>query len=714
MATPIITLGDAEYLIVRDKIWSRFQRFCVEVMSAVERVQYVTSALSSDLGRDGRTPLVSTGSLEAVVATSVKLTPKAAVAKAKADLDRLVETGLPDRASFCFTCELEERHKQEIVRYAKQVAPSCRVRAEGVEFLAGAALRHPECFELYYRGELLALRHGLLADAVALTPTSNGLRIAMATQFGEDAGALRIAAMTNLIRLTLRGKAGASRPQLHDFVSSELGLAQRVNAAYLDTALGELQKSGEIQFRAGAVELTPAGREAATSIINDARNRLLDGRQAFQHELSRGLVAPLGSAVFDDLWVRLQDSLADLFLHEGMAVVRAILQPMPAPALAGPVDGQLWGRLAMSIVPPQIPPKEGITIGHAVLSVLTGETQTRAWLTQVAATFVSICALGLHPEAQEELLGRMRHWSLIVDNHVVISFLCAGENDHDGVLRVIESWRKLGREVATCTAVLEEAAYHAFIADRIYDENWRQMSSLSPDAAAEVLRNAFVRSFHRLSTGGYEPARWRAYILNFRGSDQFDGSNLTVELAAAGWKIIDDTKLPSHVVDELRKEIGRGSEKRVRLTRSGELEQMRRDEWDARIAFAAVHRLRKQAETSGSVIVVTKSRAIRAAAGWLASRSLGKLPIMSVSALGYAMALTPGLSLSLVHIRELLFDRNRLGRAFGRLEAQVRKLADQDREQGLDLAGTAQMRQRFNRAVENELRRIDKSLGDSG
>ena len=37
--------------------------------------------------------------------------------------------------------------------FAQKIAPSCRVRAEGVEFLSEASVRYPKHFEEHYRGE---------------------------------------------------------------------------------------------------------------------------------------------------------------------------------------------------------------------------------------------------------------------------------------------------------------------------------------------------------------------------------------------------------------------------------------------------------------------------------------------------------------------------------------------------------------------------------
>lgn len=712
MPTAIVTPEIAQFLIIRDPNWVRFQRFCADLMSSVERVQYVVSALSHDNGRDARTPLISTSkAIDAVVCCSVKDKPKNVFSKAKADLDRLVETGLPSRVALCYTCELQEHHKDQIKEYVKTVAPHCRVRAEGVEFLAPAAARHPEHMENHYGGELLSLRHGMLADNFEIQTATNGLRIAMATQFGEDAEALRLDAMSNLLLLALKPRDPLRRSDLLDRLSKELGLVQRVNDAYFDRAVLQLQDAGYVQPSGVWVNVTPDGSAKARSLVRDARNRLLDGRQNFREELEGKLAKPLSDDVFDEIWVRLQDALAEMFLREGMNIVRAILEPIPPDADESHTNLSVLQKIATSVITNRMLRKDVPKLSSATLSVLTEDTHTRAWLSQVAAIFVSICALGLHPEAQEELLKRMRQWSLVVDNHVVISFVCDAEDDHGGVIRVLNAWRQLGREITTTTAVLEEAAYHAYAAQRLYDEHWRQLTTLTRETVKELIPNAFVRSFHLVSAaGGYAKSRWDAYIQNFRGKDCFDGSALREILARQGWVILDDTNIAHNEVDALQRVLARKSIRAVRVDRSGRRNTLRRNEWDARMAIAAVFRLKKKAETGGNVIIVTQSKAIRNAADWLAKHSVGKLSIMSIGALGYAMALTPGLSISLTHIRELLFDRIKLAQAFGVLEKKAWQLAQIDKALGLDLAAHPQMQERLANAVTEELRRCDCSF----
>lgn len=697
-----VTRAIAEQLIIRDKNWSRFQRFAVDLISAADGLQYATSALSHDKGRDGRTPLISTENLKYVVCSSTKETPQGAVAKVVGDFKRLKETGLPIRVAFCFTCELQEKHKQAIWEKCRAISGDCGVRAEGVEYLAQAAENHADIFKRHYSGELLALRHGLLSESPELSGKSIGLRIAMATQFGEDAISLRLSAMANLVRLSLaRESAGLARSTLLHKISSELGLTQRVNAAYLDSTVGDLEKSGELMVRGAFVELTTAGKEKAGEIIKDARGRLLNGRDTFFEEMNQGLVRSLDGDTFDYLWARLQDGIADLLLSEGMAVVRTILAPGNESGVSIPNESALLAQLSIRIIPITIPKEEQIVLSHTILRVLTGQTKTRSWLCQIAATFVSICALGLHPLAQEERLNRLRAWTLLVDNHVAISFICNGEADHDGVRRVINAWITLKREVATCVAVLEEAAYSAFHSEQEYQENWRTFGTLNEDGAKDVIKNPFVRAFHRISAGGYEPTRWKAYIANYRGSSEFDGGKLKIELSEAGWKVIDDTTLSHETVKELKNFLSPGS--KASLWR-------RRAEWDARTAMAAMHWHRKKSDSDGSIVIVTKSDAIRMAIDWIDRHSMGRLSIMSVSALAYAMALTPQLSLNLTHIRELLFDPNLVSKAFGGLEPQARRIALHDREEGFELAGTSQLKSRLQEAIASEFGRIDGAV----
>lgn len=60
------------------------------------------------------------------------------------------------------------------------------------------------------------LRHGLLADEPLPEGGKAGLRIALATQFGEDAALLRSTAMANLALLTFRGRTHVTEADLRE------------------------------------------------------------------------------------------------------------------------------------------------------------------------------------------------------------------------------------------------------------------------------------------------------------------------------------------------------------------------------------------------------------------------------------------------------------------------------------------------------------------
>lgn len=698
----------ATFLIGGDRNWSRFQRFCVELMSRADRVEYVSTALSSDRGRDGRTLLISTAQLHAVVCTSVKTTPHDAITKAKSDLKRLAETGKPKFVALCYNCELQERHKDTILALAREILPGTTVRAEGVEFLGPSGARNSDIVEKHYKGDLLALRHSLLADTLKITPPSMGLRLALATQFGDDAAQLRMTALCNLLRLNLVNHHFVGISTLKDRVAAELSLPATLSPSYLTAALRELENTGEIALRDESVRLTPTGEQVAKELIDSARHRLLDGRTTFQSELSERLKTGVAEDDFDDLWVRLQDALSDLFFSEGMAVVRAILDPVPPVPVSS--DNGILSKLALTLVSKAYPGIDSIQLGRAVLSVLAENTKTREWLVQVAATFLSICSLGLHPEAQHELLERLKTWSIIIDTHIVLSVLCDAEDDHEGTVRVIEGWQKLGRGTFTTEAVLEEAAYHAHIADTVY-RNWEpQLEEMTKDQVTSLIDNAFVRSFYQLSrTAGLGRSRWRAFICNFRGSGKFDGAPLRDCMVSRSIQVLDDTKVDRSAAIRLQMKLSRDQTlPTVRLRGDGSV--IRRSEWDARIVVVSRSLAMALQRTDGRTILITRSSAIRRAVEIAnAAQQAAGLSVMSVAALGYAMSLTPGLSISLLNIRELLFDKGLLAQAFGQLDREARKLANRDRSRGFDLLAAGQMRGRVNRAISSAFRKVDRA-----
>lgn len=389
----------ARYLLTRESNPARFQHFCVDLMARAEGRDYVSSSMTADLGRDGHNPLTSLSKLVNVLCCSIKEREEGVLPKAKKDLDRLIETGMPKHATFCFNCEITGKTTKKFYDYAIRAAPSVVARMEGLSYLSAASERHYDIFEKYYRGEMLALRHGLLAEDRPSIVQPSGLRIALATQFGSDAAALRVSTVANLILMAMIDRPWSSVESLRDSVSSSLGLHTSVNPAFLDLGLERLRQRGEIEQSADRVRLNAAGEAAAKTLIERGRSALLNGRETFRDELSQRLEAPLETGVFDELWVRLQDSLADLFVREGMTIVRAILDPVPNTADGSRAATATLDDLAAAAIPARMPATSALKLAERVIHLFSSDSKTREWLSQVASVFVSMCSLGLHPEA---------------------------------------------------------------------------------------------------------------------------------------------------------------------------------------------------------------------------------------------------------------------------------------------------------------------------
>jgi hypothetical protein len=699
-----INRDTAKYLIERDRNWSRFQYFCIDLLRLAENRDYVATALSADLGRDARTMLVPGRPIEAVICCSIKKREESVLVKAKRDLGRLQETGLPTYAAFCFNCEVTEATKQKFAKHAEEMNITCITRLEGSEYLSDAAVRHSRPLAEHYGGELLALRQIFLTQEVPALPEDRGLRIALVTQFGEDAATLRKSVTENLVLLTLPRQGWLEVGEVAAKVAHELHAEGHIHQAYLIGAIDVLRSRGLVDEANGLVRLNQAGKEEARRLLDVGQERLLNGREVFIEELRQRLPTDVNSrADLDELWVRLQQALSRAFLVTGLSTAREILGTPGAAEGSGGHAGWIHDVVANCVPIGSMPTASAVRVAQQVLVVLGTDTRTRAWLCQCAAAFVSLCTLGLHPEAQAELLNKLREWSIIPDTHVLLSFLCEGDRDHGATVKVLRAWQTMGRELCAANPVLEEAAYHAYIAESQYRHVWRVMGSLKAEEVQEHVANAFVRGFFHRAGGRFEPSRWSRYIENFRGENRFDGSRLREALQATRWTPLPETLIDPKRLMELQAELGLSPVRVTRLAADGEVETLRRFEWDTRLTVLAVDDAQRRSGSGGGTIVVSDSYNVRHGL-----RVLGvgaPVEVMSVRSLPYAMALTPGLSITLSTIDDVLFESGGLMRVAVGLDEAVRRVLQREVDDGIDLMESPSFQRHFAKELASELHR---------
>ena len=338
--------------------------------------------------------------------------------------------------------------------------------------------------------------------------------------------------------------------------------------------------------------------------------------------------------------------------------------------------------------------------------MISQQTRFREWLAwSCVGFFVSLChALGLHPTAQTEMLARMANWVAMVDTHLVLSFLCEAERDHESVRKILGAWARLNRRIATCDVVLEEAAYHAYAAHRdftkMFDSGELKGISENPDS----IRNAYIRGFLKKSEGQLGYTRWKRFIFNYQGNDRYDGSKLRDILSARGWDICDTWDIADEEHQRLMQchpQAAMFSSDHIASSES--TDNSKRKEWDVRLVYGCLLEAQNVSNKGGSVVIMSRSAAVAEIVKKSGAED-GGVSLVSVSSLGYAMALTPGLSISLPDIQDLLLEEGLLRRAAFGLEKAAKRVADREISEGFDLAEAPMLETEFRNAVSNAIR----------
>ena len=158
-------------------------------------------------------------------------------------------------------------------------------------------------------------------------------------------------------------------------------------------------------------------------------------------------------------------------------------------------------------------------IFQAIKILFTDRTSVATdWLLRLSASFLAACAAGLEHSSSAALSKLLSRTSLALDTDVVLSLIGEGEPEHDSVETIVTRWSQLGGKLLVAEPVLEEAAYHAHIAQADYDEVSRRLPGLDQKNGCTLWPNVFVRSFAELlAKNQARSSQWRAYIGQFRG-----------------------------------------------------------------------------------------------------------------------------------------------------------------------------------------------------
>ncbi len=678
-------VSDISKALQDDSNWPHFQRFATDLLGKALNLNLVSSELGNDLGRDAQWLSPRTGDLDGVVCVAIRNTAKAAIAKFHQDFNRLIKTGLPNHVVMASNFPIEEAEASEFRQWCRaRTEQRPRIEVFGLARLATAAANHTDIFIEYYEADLLSLRHRLLGADDATPVRLNGLRIALATQFNEDGVALRDSLIDACVLLSLsKTQDWMSSHQLCVEVGRQLQLPNKVVPELIELSVQRHAAAERVSRVASSVRIEPPGAERLQELDNYSTTDARTMREGFCAEVTRRLSQDLVRRIGDrlpEIWVRLQELLVDAFWSRSLEVCNRILELSNRPPLP-----ELFGVRAFEpFIAELFATDESMDsvkeLANAVVEVVLDRTGiVRQSMLNTVVKFVALCSIGIHPEAYEEVNAKLQKWLMLLDTHVLISWLCTGEADHDALCALIESWKRLGRRIAVPEPVLEETAYHAW---RSNEEAKGLPGDRGRTAKTYFAETAFLRTFLLQERGQFSPGRWRAFMTKFGGETKTDTSAIEEELKT---RQITAIKISSSESPGPRVHRGPVVRPTVRLSKEGEGEIELKPIWDRRLIEIATMCKRQQEQQGGGVVVVSDSGALRAAMETRLPRD--RVAVKSAASVGFAMAMLPGSSLSLAHLRELLFDDQPFLALITELAPLAKKIVHDSYEDGLDQLG---------------------------
>jgi hypothetical protein len=659
----ITTLTDSmiREVLSNERYTLRFEDFCIDLMSEARGVDYLRTSRSYDLGKDGRGVQIHRDSAPPVICCGTDGNP---VAKAKADLDTLLNTIEPPSIVFCFTAPVSEHAgnliTQDALRRGKQTQT---VEVFGVEQLSQLIVRYPHSFETHYAAELANLRQAL---AVPSSPTASieltGLRIALTTQLHDDAQRHRSDIIQNLILTTLSDGQCKTAAAIAKSASDTLSLPRKVKETWLTHDLNKLVSDGAIVLSADgrAFTITEVGVNALNRRSEEGVNRLAAGQTAIRAGLEKLLGFQLGDTEFQPVWKLLQNGLVTLFLAHGAQLVQSLasfLEGDQRDALTDDLRTRIDNLTAALNTTPR-----SREISQALNDLFSDRTsEAFGWLTDLADVFLQLCSLGLEPASQQQMVKRLQELDLILDTDVVLSLLAAGESNHEAIGAMVRGWRQLGGRLYVTAAVLEEVAHHAEIAAFDYENTESILDKIDDAGSHTLIGNAFVRGYWREARDlqqAFSRSRWNAYIRAFKGATEQDLSKVRL-LLKEDYEIeflSESSEDREHAVEwanRLYEERRRERDSHPWQSLSALREKCNRD---GRLAAIYARHANQMKESGCSVAFVSTSRALRSAIAAALGKRTGADAVMYSTAIVWLLSQVPGVAMTESMLRTVMFD----------------------------------------------------------
>jgi hypothetical protein len=639
----------------------RFERVCANLYSASEGITIVSTARTWDRGRDGRDIAPPPSGHNARIVLSATLAAHLDD-KVEHDLRRLAETTRTEQLVYCTSTSLSEQGVDQISARVREVLPDTKsVVVLGLIQLADLGYKFPDIIRKHYPAEIAHIETTLLREPFQGAPEQIALRLALMTQTGDDARELRKELLERLVLETLNAKGALTAEAIGSAISQQLHLGTAIAAAYVEPAVRRLRSVDLVTCDGATASLTLGGLERANSIPAEAPRRFLEGRAAIREAIATLSGHQLVEDHFERVWNRLLDGLAELFYSQGEVMVAMVRSILGEAARAKVVEKTHLERLGDSILPLFSDGTQGEEVRQAVIDMFS-ESGTPAWewLTHLCAVYVIMCSLGLEARSGEAATSTLRQYALVIDTDIALSLLCEGEANASHVRELVAGWRSAGGTLLLARPVLEEVAYHAWIAEQEFRFVKAKLSTISDGTARHMISNAFVRTFRAHVLASTPIRQWDRFIKQFRGEREYDyGPVLDVLREEYGFE-----ELPSagSEMGEFRKDVAKFVHNKLAADLKRDPEELdykaedkcRRD--GVLLGDIKNARDRARGAKEGRPIVLSSSRYMRSAAQRFASK-LGKPDaVLMPGALGCLLMLLPGTRLGVRGLRGVLFD----------------------------------------------------------
>lgn len=653
----------AKQLIEADEEPTRFEKFCLDLYTDVDGIEYVPTSRSWDLGRDARSRGRPGRSEFAVLACSLRSDYSS---KLLEDIERIVETSAPTAIRVCFSKPLSEHELDKAVAEIRKTFPDVEdVFCDGSYQLAQCALKQPKAFSDHYGGDLANLHDTLFAKGELTGQVAlRGLRTALATQLTEDSLELRDDIVRDVL-LTILGDAsdGLHLTALPKKVTDYLQLHRLVAQPYVQYAVEKLVDDGLASNDASTISLTSLGREDLATRLDKRAASLITGRSIFATEVSRLTGRQLRVNDLTHVWKTFQSEMAQVFMEHGIDIVDAIMSIGDGSASTTKHQsfGELLGRLAETMNGLGYNARYSFDLGQATRDIFASpESPGYKWLSEVCLVFVGICSLGLEPTAQEQLTAQIAEIDILVDTDILLSYLSPGEMQHEAVKHTLDTWRSNVGKLYITSPVLEEVAYHAWISENDFRRVEHDIHKYDDVEAENEITNVFVRGFRRVCEGDFSRRHWRRYIQTFRGEKPYDATSVQRLVIGEGrWEWLDETdidndlaarvarQLVANRLEELdtRQYVGESFEDKC--SRDGRL-----------VAILKQRRTVLARQGGGAAVIASSSKLLREAVSVLAKNDREIDAVLPVASLTFLLAFHPGVKLGLTNLKRLLFDEH--------------------------------------------------------